>query len=143
MRLPSQSGERSLEVIKQPEAPLCPADLGLCALYEPLVREDLELHRALFLERWMLDIETPQRNYRLDSQLITTQLRNGVHGVFGEDEVMLRAQQEAIDANPDYEFYSLNIDAGCMWVRRILERMLEAEGRSGAVAPAAAILRNA
>lgn len=70
-----------------------------------------------------------QRNYRLDSQLITTQLRDGVHGVFGEDEAMLAAQQAAIDANPDYEFYSLNIDAGGMWVRRLIERMLEAEGR--------------
>ncbi|MDR7081904.1 vanillate O-demethylase monooxygenase subunit [Arthrobacter ginsengisoli] len=69
------------------------------------------------------------RNYCLDSQLITTQLRNGVHGVFGEDEAMLTAQQEAIDANPDYEFYSLNIDAGGMWVRRLIERMLQAEGR--------------
>jgi vanillate O-demethylase monooxygenase subunit len=69
------------------------------------------------------------RNYRLDSQLITTQLRNGVHGVFGEDEAMLTAQQEAIDANPDYEFDSLNIDAGGMWVRRLAERMLQAEGR--------------
>lgn len=69
------------------------------------------------------------RNYCLDSQLITTQLRDGVHGVFGEDEAMLAAQQEAIDANPDYEFYSLNIDAGGMWVRRMIERMLEAEGR--------------
>jgi phenylpropionate dioxygenase-like ring-hydroxylating dioxygenase large terminal subunit len=72
------------------------------------------------------------RNYRLDSQLITTQLRNGVHGVFGEDEAMLTAQQEAIDANPDYEFYSLNIDAGGMWVRRLIERMLQAEGRLAA-----------
>ncbi|MEO8093618.1 MAG: aromatic ring-hydroxylating dioxygenase subunit alpha [Pseudolysinimonas sp.] len=70
-----------------------------------------------------------QRNYRLDSQLITTQLRSGVHNVFGEDEAMLAAQQAAIDANPDYEFYSLNIDAGGMWVRRLIERMLEAEGR--------------
>ncbi|SKA96380.1 vanillate demethylase subunit A [Agreia bicolorata] len=70
-----------------------------------------------------------QRNYRLESQLITTQLRNGVHGVFGEDEAMLKAQQAAIDANPDYEFYSLNIDAGGMWVRRLIERRLEAEGR--------------
>ncbi|PKQ26345.1 MAG: Rieske (2Fe-2S) protein [Actinobacteria bacterium HGW-Actinobacteria-4] len=70
------------------------------------------------------------RNYRLDSQLITTQLRNGVHGVFSEDEAMLKAQQETIDANPDYEFYSLNIDAGGMWVRRILERALAAEGRA-------------
>jgi phenylpropionate dioxygenase-like ring-hydroxylating dioxygenase large terminal subunit len=72
------------------------------------------------------------RNYRLDSQLITTQLRDGVHGVFGEDEAMLTAQQEAIDANPDYEFYSLNIDAGGMWVRRLIERMLQAEGRLAA-----------
>lgn len=70
------------------------------------------------------------RNYRLESQTITTQLRDGVHGVFGEDEEMLIAQQRAIDANPDYEFYSLNIDAGGMWVRRILDQMLQAEGRS-------------
>ena len=68
------------------------------------------------------------RNYRLDSQLITTQLRNGVHGVFGEDEAMLKAQQEAIDANPDYEFYNLNIDAGGMWVRRLIERQLAGRG---------------
>ena len=78
-----------------------------------------------------------QRNYRLDSQLITTQLRNGVHGVFGEDERMLAAQQAAIDANPDYEFYSLNIDTGGMWVRRILDRMLAAEGRSAVPLPTA------
>ena len=75
------------------------------------------------------------RNYRLDSQTITTQLRQSVHGVFAEDEDMLRAQQDAIDANPDHEFYSLNIDTGGMWVRRILERMLAAEGRPSA-APA-------
>ena len=60
------------------------------------------------------------RNYRLESQLITTQLRDGVHGVFGEDEDMLTAQQRAIEANPEHEFYSLNVDAGGMWVRRIL-----------------------
>ena len=61
------------------------------------------------------------RNYCLESQSITTQLRQGVHGVFAEDEAMLTAQQAAIDANPDYEFYSLNIDAGGMWVRRLIE----------------------
>ena len=76
-----------------------------------------------------------QRNYRLESQSITTQLRDGVTRVFGEDEVMLRAQQQAIDANPDYEFYNLNIDAGGMWVRRILERALEQEGRSLSTSP--------
>ncbi len=81
------------------------------------------------------------RNYRLDSQLITTQLRNGVAGVFAEDEAMLTAQQEAIDANPEHAFYSLNIDAGGMWVRRILDRMLQAEGRTGAEAPTASPVR--
>ena len=68
-----------------------------------------------------------KRNYCLDSQLITTQTRDGVARVFGQDEDMLVAQQAAIDANPDYEFYSLNIDLGGMWVRRLIERMLEAE----------------
>ncbi|HEX3930792.1 MAG TPA: aromatic ring-hydroxylating dioxygenase subunit alpha [Nocardioides sp.] len=77
------------------------------------------------------------RNYRLSSQQITTELRNGVKGVFGEDEVMLQAQQQAIDANPDYAFYSLNIDAGGMWVRRILDRMLAAEGALDTPRPAA------
>ena len=70
-----------------------------------------------------------QRNFRLESQRVTTELKAGVTGVFGEDEIMLRAQQEAIDARDDYEFYSLNIDAGGMWVREILEDALEAEGR--------------
>lgn len=67
------------------------------------------------------------RNFRLESQLITTELRDGVHGVFGEDEDMLVAQQNAIDANPEHEFYNLNIDAGGMWARRIIQRMIEAE----------------
>ncbi|WP_432559687.1 Rieske 2Fe-2S domain-containing protein [Granulicoccus sp. GXG6511] len=69
------------------------------------------------------------RNYCLDKQLLTTQTRDGVSNVFGEDEAMLKAQQEAIEANPDHEFYSLNIDMGGMWVRRLVERMLDAEGR--------------
>lgn len=74
------------------------------------------------------------RNYRLESQTITTQLRNGVSGVFGEDEAMLKAQQRAIEANPDHEFYNLNIDAGGMWVRRILEKALREESRPTAAA---------
>ncbi|WKX13920.1 RHO alpha subunit C-terminal catalytic domain-containing protein [Streptomyces sp. NL15-2K] len=73
------------------------------------------------------------RNYCLDSQLLTTQTRDGVSKVFTEDEAMLTAQQTAIDANPDYEFYSLNIDAGGMWVRRLIERMLAAEQLIAAV----------
>jgi phenylpropionate dioxygenase-like ring-hydroxylating dioxygenase large terminal subunit len=69
------------------------------------------------------------RNYALDSQLLTTQIRDGIRNVFTEDTGMLQAQQKAIEANPDYEFYNLNIDAGGMWIRRFIERALEAEGR--------------
>jgi len=69
------------------------------------------------------------RNYALDSQLLTTQIRDGIRNVFTEDTGMLQAQQQAIEANPDYEFYNLNIDAGGMWIRRFIERALEAEGR--------------
>ena len=48
----------------------------------------------------------------IDKQVITTRLREGVSNVFFEDEVMLEAQQRGIEANPGYDFYNLNIDAG-------------------------------
>ncbi|TQC42999.1 aromatic ring-hydroxylating dioxygenase subunit alpha [Rhodococcus sp. WS4] len=67
------------------------------------------------------------RNWNLDDPQITARTRDGVRRVFGEDEAMLAAQQRAIDANPDYQFYNLNIDAGGMWTRRVIQRMLEAE----------------
>jgi vanillate O-demethylase monooxygenase subunit len=67
------------------------------------------------------------RDWCLDKQVITTRLREGVSNVFFEDEVMLAAQQRAIDANPGYDFYNLNIDAGSMWTRRIVARMIASE----------------
>ena len=43
-----------------------------------------------------------------------TQLRNSVHGVFGGSKAMLIAQQEAIDANPDYSSTaSTSMPAAC------------------------------
>jgi phenylpropionate dioxygenase-like ring-hydroxylating dioxygenase large terminal subunit len=67
------------------------------------------------------------RNWSLRDQSITTRLRDGVSGVFFEDEVMLEAQQRGIEANPGYDFYNLNIDAGGMWARRLIDRMIAAE----------------
>lgn len=80
------------------------------------------------------------RNYRIHEQSITQWLREGVTRVFGEDEVVLEAQQQAILDHPDKEFYNLNIDAGAMWARRIIDRMIALEqgashGRSPGVAP--------
>jgi phenylpropionate dioxygenase-like ring-hydroxylating dioxygenase large terminal subunit len=67
------------------------------------------------------------RNYRLTEQRLTTEIRDGVSGIFREDELILEAQQRAIDENPERVFYNLNIDAGAMWSRRLIDRMIAKE----------------
>lgn len=71
------------------------------------------------------------RNYRLHDQSLTTELREGVRGIFGEDERVFEAQQRAIDERPDHVFYNLNIDAGAMWARRLIDRMLADDAAAG------------
>jgi vanillate O-demethylase monooxygenase subunit len=67
------------------------------------------------------------RNYCIGEQRLTHELREGVATIFREDELVLEAQQRAIDDRPDYAFYNLNIDAGAMWARRLIDRMVERE----------------
>ncbi|MGO1079483.1 aromatic ring-hydroxylating dioxygenase subunit alpha [Inquilinus sp. CA228] len=67
------------------------------------------------------------RNYRLQEQRLTTELREGVSRIFREDEEVLEAQQRAMDENPGRVFYNLSIDAGAMWARRLIDRMVERE----------------
>ncbi len=71
------------------------------------------------------------RNYRLTEQSVTTELREGVANIFREDEDILEAQQLAMEANPGRAFYNLNIDAGAMWARRLIDKMVEAETPGG------------
>ena len=71
------------------------------------------------------------RNYSLSEQRLTHELRQGVASIFREDEAVLEAQQRAIDARPDHRFYNLNIDAGAMWARKLIDRLVAAES-SGA-----------
>ncbi len=73
------------------------------------------------------------RNYRLREQRLTTELRDGVTRIFKEDEVILEAQQRAMEQNPGRAFYNLNIDAGAMWARRLIDRMLDAEAEPRSV----------
>jgi vanillate O-demethylase monooxygenase subunit len=70
------------------------------------------------------------RNYNLKDQSNTTELVNGVTGIFAQDEDILEAQQQAINDNPNREFYNLNIDAGAMWSRRITNKMVEKEQKA-------------
>jgi len=67
------------------------------------------------------------RNYCLSQQRLTHELREGVAGIFHEDEIILEAQQRAIDARPEHRFYNLSIDAGGMWARRLIDRQVAAE----------------
>ena len=67
------------------------------------------------------------RNYCLGEQRLTHELREGVARIFREDELILEAQQEAIDAHPGYQFYNLNIDAGSMWARKLIDKLIERE----------------
>lgn len=67
------------------------------------------------------------RSYNLDDQRITTLLREAVAGVFAEDEVVLAAQQQAVQEHPDKVFYNLNIDGGAMWARRLIDKMMAEE----------------
>jgi vanillate O-demethylase monooxygenase subunit len=67
------------------------------------------------------------RNYALGEQRLTHELREGVARIFREDEVVLEAQQRSINENPDRRFNNLNIDAGALWSRRLIDRMIDAE----------------
>jgi phenylpropionate dioxygenase-like ring-hydroxylating dioxygenase large terminal subunit len=69
------------------------------------------------------------RNYRREEQAITHELRAGVSRIFKEDELVLEAQQRAVDEFPGRTFYDLNIDAGGVWARRQIAAMIDAEQR--------------
>ena len=95
--------------------------------------------RSQGVSMWVINAMTPQadrschyfwanvRNYATSEQRVTTEIRNAITGVFGEDEQIVEAQQKAIDDNPDKLFYNLNVDAGAVWARRLIDRMTQAE----------------
>lgn len=67
------------------------------------------------------------RNYCLDEQVLTHQLREGVSKIFREDEAVLEAQQQALVDHPDLSFHNLNIDAGAVRARRLMDAMVAKE----------------
>jgi vanillate O-demethylase monooxygenase subunit len=81
------------------------------------------------------------RTFRTDDEQLTRDLQrahvNDGKGVYDQDHAVLEAQQRAIDRNPRSPFYNLNIDAGALWARRLIDAMLAREQRS-AGAPQAA-----
>ena len=68
------------------------------------------------------------RTFRTDDEELTRRLQrahvNDGKGVYDQDHVVLEAQQRAILKNPRLPFYNLNIDAGALWARRMIDRRL-------------------
>jgi vanillate O-demethylase monooxygenase subunit len=102
--------------------------------------------RSQGVSMWVINAMTPEtdrtchyfwanvRDYAITEQRVTTDIRTAITGVFGEDERVVEAQQKAIDDNPDKVFYNLNVDAGAVWARKLIDRMKQAEAAALPVA---------
>jgi len=73
------------------------------------------------------------RNFRPEDRALTAQIREGQGKIFSEDREVLERQQQNLLRYPDRKLLKLNIDAGGVRARKVIDRRLAAEG----VAPAA------
>jgi vanillate O-demethylase monooxygenase subunit len=76
------------------------------------------------------------RKFNPKDKALTATIREGQGKIFGEDLEMLERQQKNLLAWPDRHLLKLNIDAGGVQSRKIIDRLI-AEEQGGAV-PAAA-----
>ena len=72
------------------------------------------------------------RNYKLNDQSLTSLLREANANIFLEDLVVVEAQQRYITEHPHAPLRNLNIDAGSMRARKIIDDMIAAETRIAA-----------
>ena len=78
------------------------------------------------------------RNFNVKDEALTAEIRENQGKVFAEDTDMLEAQQRSLTNNPGRRLLMLNIDAGGVQSRRIIDRLLAAEQAAAAAAPAGA-----
>jgi vanillate O-demethylase monooxygenase subunit len=67
------------------------------------------------------------RNFNPKDRNLTAQIRDGQSKVFAEDTAVLEAQQRNLSLHPARRLLMLNIDAGGVQARRIIDRLLAAE----------------
>ena len=82
---------------------------------------------STFMYFWSL-----MRNYKLRDQSLTTQLREANANIFVEDQVVVEAQQIAINERPDAPLRNINIDAGSTRARKIIDDMIASETHAAA-----------
>jgi vanillate monooxygenase len=67
------------------------------------------------------------RNFQAQDAALTAKIREGQGKIFAEDLQMLEQQQKNLLAWPDRPLLKLNIDAGGVQSRRVIERLIAAE----------------
>ncbi|RJF96925.1 aromatic ring-hydroxylating dioxygenase subunit alpha [Noviherbaspirillum cavernae] len=67
------------------------------------------------------------RNFRPGDPELTVQIREGQGKIFGEDREMLERQQRNLLEHPQRKLLMLNIDAGGVQSRRVLDRLMMQE----------------
>lgn len=84
----------------------------------------------------VLDLMTPEtetttwyhwgmaRNFEIDNEALTFQIKDAQAGVFAEDLDVLESQQKNIEKHPDHNFFNFKIDRGSVMARRILDRAI-------------------
>ena len=65
----------------------------------------------------------------IEDKALTAAIREGQAKIFGEDLEMLERQQQNLNTWPERNLLKLNIDAGGVQSRRVLERIL-AQGQA-------------
>jgi len=64
------------------------------------------------------------RNHHLRDQTLTIQLKQANARIFEEDPAVLEAQQQVIDTHAGQPLNNLNIDAGSLWARKLIDGMI-------------------
>ncbi|NPZ97291.1 aromatic ring-hydroxylating oxygenase subunit alpha [Pseudomonas aeruginosa] len=72
------------------------------------------------------------RNFQAHDRALTESIREGQGKIFGEDLEMLESQQRNLLRHPRRDLLKLNIDAGGVQARRIIERLLADERQAAA-----------
>jgi vanillate O-demethylase monooxygenase subunit len=67
------------------------------------------------------------RNFNPRDKALTAQIRDGQAKVFAEDLAVLEAQQSNLTRYPQRKLLALNIDAGGVQSRRIIDRLVAQE----------------
>ncbi|WP_298232877.1 aromatic ring-hydroxylating dioxygenase subunit alpha [uncultured Azohydromonas sp.] len=96
-----------------------PADKKVYAIVVDFITPETETSHHYF---WGM-----ARNFKAQDPALTVAIREGQGKVFAEDMEMLERQQLNLSAWPDRKLLMLNIDAGGVQSRRVIDRLLAAE----------------